>query len=315
MKKIVLISCLFFLAAGTGCRSKRITRTDTQTSGVATIVSDDCFGNITNEEINVFEALNPDASIIPIYTDEGEALKLILDDSIRMGILARDLTQAEKDGLVARNRELIPRTQKIAIDGIAVVVNPANKITRISTRTLREIMTGTATEWKQVDPSMPAKGITVVFDGPNSSTARFIRDSICGGEALNDRLYSAKNNLSVIDYVTSHPDALGILGVNWLNNPSDSLQLSFNKAVRVLAVSRSHPATASNSYLPVPAYLYLREYPLTRDVYAILTDLRGTLPAGFTHFVGGDRGQRIILKSGLVPATRPIRTVEMKDTF
>lgn len=83
----------------------------------------------------------------------------------------------------------------------------------------------------------------------------------------------------------------------------------------MLSVSRSHLRQPAVATCPSRARLYLRDYPLTRDVYIVLTDLRGTLPAGFTHFVAGDRGQRIILKSGLVPATRPIRTVEIKETF
>ena len=176
-------------------------------------------------------------------------------------------------------------------------------------------MTGAAKTWRELDPSLPDASVTVVFDSPGSSTARFIRDSVCAGALLQGNLFAQKDNRSVIEHVAKDRNALGVLGVNWISNPNDSLQLTFNRAVKVLSVSRSHPATAGSSYLPVPARLYLRDYPLTRDVYIVLTDLRGTLPAGFTHFVAGDRGQRIILKSGLVPATRPIRTVEIKETF
>ena len=299
MKPIILLFYLCFIAVtGSGCQNKRITRTDTPTSGVAVMVSDDCFGNITQEEVDVFEALNREASVLPIYTDEAQALKLLLTDSVRLAILARDLTDAEKESIHAKNRELVPRSQRIAIDGIALIVSRENPLTRVSIPALRKVMTGQSTSWRGLDPSMPDRPLTVVFDNPNSSTARFIRDSICAGEAMQGSLFARKNSLAVIDEVSRHP-----------------LQLSFNQAVKVLAVSRFQPATADNSYLPVPAYLYLRNYPLTRDVYAVLTDLRGTLPAGFTHFVAGDRGQRIILKSGLVPATRPIRTVEIKETF
>jgi phosphate transport system substrate-binding protein len=122
-----------------------------------------------------------------------------------------------------------------------------------------------------------------------------------------------KDNLAVLDYVIRTPNAMGIIGVNWISNPNDSTQLSFNQKIRIMSVSRTHPATAANSYKPFPAYLYLHYYPLTREVYLALTDLRGTLPAGFAHFILGDRGQRLILKSGLVPANRPIRTVLMNN--
>jgi phosphate transport system substrate-binding protein len=80
-----------------------------------------------------------------------------------------------------------------------------------------------------------------------------------------------------------------------------------------MAVSSEPNANETNSYKPFQAYLFYGYYPLTRTVYIILNDPRGSLPSGFTSFLTSDRGQRIILKSGLVPATQPIRIVHIKD--
>jgi phosphate transport system substrate-binding protein len=303
--------CMIF----SGCNRKKITRTDTPTSGVATLVSDDCYANITQEEIDVFEALNQKAFLLPIYTSEKEAVALLLQDSVRFAILARDLTEAEKQGITARNRQLAPRSQRIAVDGIALIVHKSNPDSLISVETLRQVMSGQVTSWKQLNPASKLGDIVVVFDNPSSSTVGFIRDSVCRGLLATERLHAQKNNQSVLDYVIQTPNALGVIGVNWISNPHDTTQLSFNSKIRVMAVSRAHPATYGSSYKPYPAHLYLRSYPLTRDVYVALTDLRGTLLSGFTHFVASDRGQRIVLKSGLVPATKPIRTVQIKEKF
>ena len=54
-------------------------------------------------------------------------------------------------------------------------------------------------------------------------------------------------------------------------------------------------------------------YPLARSIYVLLNDPRSALPWGFASFLASDRGQRIILKSGLVPATQPVRVVNVKD--
>ena len=70
---------------------------------------------------------------------------------------------------------------------------------------------------------------------------------------------------------------------------------------------------SDNSYKPYQAYLYYGDYPLARSIYALLNDPRSTLPWGFASFLASDRGQRIILKSGLVPATQPVRVVNVKD--
>ncbi|MDR1021766.1 MAG: substrate-binding domain-containing protein [Prevotellaceae bacterium] len=313
MSRILIFICIFAVCAG--CNRKKITRTDTPTSGVATLVSDDCYGNIAQEEVDVFEALNQKAFLLPIYTSEREAVELLLQDSVRLAILARDLTEAEKQRITAGNRQLAPRSQKIGVDGIALIVHRSNQDTLISLQTLRDVMTGKVTSWKQLNASSKLGEILVVFDNPTSSTVHFIRDSVCREPLADNRLHAMKNNQAVLDYVIQTPNALGIIGVNWISNPHDSTQLSFNSRIRVMAVSRTHPATYSSSYKPYPAYLYLRSYPLTRDVYVALTDLRGTLLSGFTNFLASDRGQRIILKSGLVPATKPLRTVQIKEHF
>lgn len=122
-----------------------------------------------------------------------------------------------------------------------------------------------------------------------------------------------KTNREVIDYVARTPDAIGIIGVNWLSDRNDSTGLSFSKEVRVMSVSAADKATPSNSYKPYQAYLYYGDYPLARSIYALLNDPRSALPWGFASFLASDRGQRIILKSGLVPATQPVRVVNVKD--
>ena len=71
----------------------------------------------------------------------------------------------------------------------------------------------------------------------------------------------------------------------------------------------------ANSFKPYQAYLALRQYPLTHDVFILVNDPRNGLPTGLMTFLTKDRGQRIILKSGLVPATQPVRLVNVKDEF
>ena len=130
---------------------------------------------------------------------------------------------------------------------------------------------------------------------------------------MSKKLYAQSRNPEVIDFVSKTPNAIGVIGVNWLGNRNDTTNLSFRKEIRVMAVSAESEATVANSYKPFQAYLFYGNYPLTRSVYIILNDPRGSLPTGFTSFLTSDRGQRIILKTGLVPATQPIRVVHVKD--
>ena len=316
MKKI---SCYLFLLLTllSACNRHKnaITRTDTLTSGDAMIVSDECFAPVVQEEIAVFTGLNMEAFITPVYTSEAEAFKLLLEDSIRTLIATREFTTAEKEYIKSMKRT--PRSQKIAIDGIALIIHPDNTDSLISLSTIQKIMSGEYKDWNDFaqikNPS--SRPLTVVFDNPNSSTVRFIKDSVCNGQMISNDLLAADSNRAVIDYVASHPNAIGIIGVNWISNLKDTNQLDFINTVQVMAVSSEDVPTNSNSYKPYPAYLGNGQYPLRRDVYIHLTDVRGGLPAGFVAFVAGDSGQRIILKAGLVPATRPTRLINVKDNF
>lgn len=314
MKKIGMFSLILMLVVS-ACSNKpaKPQRTDTTTSGVAMIASDDCFAPIIEEEIDVFEALNHEASLIPIFGNEVEVMNLLLQDSVRLVISARELTETEKEFL--KTKKLQPRTQKIAVDGIALITNVENTDSLISMSTLKQIMTGKIDSWKQINPNSKYDNIAVVFDNANSSTVRFVKDSINRGEPLAVNLRAQDNNKAVIDYVARTPNSMGVIGVNWVSNPRDTTNLSFADNIRVMSVSKSDVATVSNSYKPFAAYLALNEYPLRRDVFVILSDLRGTLPAGFVNFIVGDQGQRIILKAGLLPATRPMRLISTRESF
>lgn len=315
MRKVSLFCVIVVVAiASISCNQRnKVTRTDTTTSGYAEIAADDCYSPIIDEEINVFEALNGDASIVPYYSGEVETINLLLKDSVRLVITARDLTEAERQGLL--DKKLQPRSQKIATDGIALIINKENTDSLISVSALKKIMTGEIDSWKQINSQSKYDKMTVVFDNPNSSTVRFIKDSINRGEPLATTLNAQESNKAVLDYVAKTPNAMGIIGVNWISNPSDSTNLSFIDKVRIMAVSTSEIPTPDNSFQPFAYSLAMGEYPLRRDMYVILTDLRGTLQAGFTSFLAGDIGQRIILKSGLLPATRPMRLISLKDHF
>ena len=325
VSNIVCISAAFLIFYSCGPRTPQNVRTDTSTSGVSTVAIDDCLAPIMQQEINVFEAKYTEASIIPSYTSEFNAYDLLIKDSLRLIFGARDLTENERQAI--RENKRTPRSQRIAVDGIALIINKANKDTLITTADLKKIMSGQARTWADLYPESKLGEIAIGFDSPNSSTVRFMKESINGGAPLGDNVAAksvdqayleidgATPSQKVINFVASTPNALGIIGVGWISNPSDSTNLSFINDIRVMSVSEEDVATKSNSYKPYAAYLALEKYPLRRDIYAIITDIRGGLPSGFLNFVAGDQGQRIIVKSGLMPATRPMRLVRISPTL
>jgi phosphate transport system substrate-binding protein len=284
----------------------------------------------------VFESLYPKAAIIPVYTTDLNSYQLLMDDSIRLIIGTRLLTENELAIIKERKQRI--RSHKIAIDGIAVIIHKDNNDTLLTTQQLQKVLTGEIDSWKQLNPNSPLDEITVMFDTPNSSMVRYMQDSITLNRPFgtNVKALSADSALAditqlvshdkVIEYVATHANAIGFVGLNWISSPTDSISHGFIEGINIVSMSSSLEATPLNSYKPYPYQLALemahredprefpaRGYPLTRDIFMIITDSPGGLSSGFFNFVSGDRGQRIILKSGMLPSNRPVRLVQISE--
>lgn len=275
-------------------------RTDTYTSGVIEITSDESFSPIIQEEIDVFEGLNKDAIICPIFTDEVNAINLLLRDSVRLAIATRKFTEKELKAFLAQKR--VPTAIPLATDGLAFIVNKNNTDTLISVDQIRQILTGKAKTWADLYPGSTRGDITLVFDNPNSSTVRFAIDSICEGKKITaPNIKAVRTSQQVLDYIAKSQRAIGVIGVNWLTDKSDSLCLTFKKGINVMSVSGSKNATKDNSFKPYQYYLFSEQYPLRRTIYALVNDPRRCLSWGFAQFLSRDKGQKVILKAGLLP--------------
>lgn len=221
---IALLAASLLLLSGCGNKPKP-GEDDTLTSGTITIAVDETFRPIIEEELQVFHALTPDATVHPIYCSEVEAMKLLLADSVRLAITTRQLTRQETAYL--NNKKFFPVSVKMATDGLALIVNKQNTDSLITVDQFKEILTGKVTDWKQLNPASRLGELQLVFDNPNSSTVHYVLDSICGGMPLSKDLKAQKTNPEVISYVAKNPAALGVIGVNWIGNPADSTRLSF----------------------------------------------------------------------------------------
>jgi phosphate transport system substrate-binding protein len=105
---------------------------------------------------------------------------------------------------------------------------------------------------------------------------------------------------------------LGVIGVNWVSDKGDSLVNDFLEKVKV--VSLAPPGSGANPeyYKPYQAYVALKYYPLIRDVFGISREARVGLGTGFVSFIASDKGQMIVRRAGMLPATIPVRIVNTK---
>jgi phosphate transport system substrate-binding protein len=283
---------------------------NTPTTGITSISTDETFRPIIEAEIDVFKAIYGYTELTSDYITENEAFNNLIDGKVQLIVASRTLTKEET--AILNQRKIFPRQTKIAVDAIALIVSPLSKDTLISLNQIKDILTGKVGSWNQINPGSVAGKINVVFDNEKSGIVKYLVDSLCSGKFVKTNVFALENNRDVIEYTSTHPGVLGFIGASWISNSADSLHLSFHKKIKVVSVSESANPDQENSYKPYQAYLVDRIYPLTRDIYMINTEPRNGLVTGFSAFVASDKGQRIILKSGVLPAVAPTRVINMR---
>ena len=291
------IVCTLLLSCSN--KDKKNVRTDTYSSGAISFASDESFSPIINEQIAVFQAMYPQAKVTPIYTNEIDGINMLMNGKVMLMFTSRDYKPSELENL--RNRKFIPRSIPFAFDGLALIVNKSNPDTCISIQDIKTILSGKQSKWSKVFPKSKMGDIEVVFDNSKSSTVHYCVDSLLSGKAINSpNIYAVKKSSELINFVEKHPNSIGIIGSNWLNDKRDTTNVTFKRNIRVMSVSKLHPATPGNSFKPYQYYIYNGMYPLIRTLYALLNDPNNGLPWGFAHFVESPKGQLIIFKSGLL---------------
>jgi len=273
-------------------------------------VADESFFPILDEELFYFNSQRLDTIAVD-YMNEQDAVKRLMKLDTWLAFTTRRFTAKEEQSL--RDRQYLPRAIPIAYDGLAIIVNNANPDSCITVTDFARILRGEATKWGDIYPQSRLGTIDVVFDNPLSSTVRWCVDSILGGkEFTNPNIGAVKTSAAVIDYVESHQNALGIIGSNWLNDKRDTTNVTFKKNITVMGVSKMKTAEKYNSYQPYQYYLYNGNYPLIRTIYALLNDPRPNgQPTAFAHFCQLPRGQKIILRAGLLPRTANMNVREV----
>lgn len=288
-----------------GCKSfneQKDQLPDNAYKGSIHVSADESFKPVIDELVQVYESRHPSAKILVDYKPEADCLRDMLVDSIRMIIVTRSYSGEERT-LLIDSMKVSPRTMTIARDGIAVIVNPSAPDSLLRMSDIKEILTN---RFK--------KNLIPVFDGIKAtSTVRFIIDSVLRGDELTSKAVAARSSEGVLDYVSRTPDAIGFIGVSWIGNPEDSSQLSFLKKIRVASLeSTDIPDAFVKAY---QANIYIKRYPMVRDLVYILKENYKGLGNGFADFMSGEIGQLIFKRAYLAPAQKSfgIRPVKLNE--
>ena len=296
----------------------------------ATIVCDESFQNIMKQEIDVFEYVYPKNFILCNYVPQAVAVDSLLTGNTRTAIIGRDLTKDERKARKQKYPNV--RSMKIAVDAVALIVNPENEINSLSLKELGEIMRGEIKRWNEIAPEGADLPVNVIFDNSGSGLATYMRDSLLNGANFGPNVASAGSVPNVIKMVQDRKSAIGVIGVSWLTPDLELDSLAMDSKVAELQSDQAVDGGAINdrldrsgvkvlklmskyeaiAYKPYQQYIYNGSYPLTRPMYIITTGSPINAVGKFYTFITSNDGQKLIQMTGIMPARMQVHAVELK---
>lgn len=271
---------------------------ETVIKGTTTIYVDQTLQPIVEDQVSVFES-QYDAKLNLVNKSESEIVNDLLTGKTRIAVLSRKLT--DEEGNYFKQKKITPKITHFASDAIVFITNNKSQDTLVD---LQEVINLLQEKESKI------KGL--VFENPNSSTVSYLNTLAGVKSGQKKNIYSLNSHKEVLEYVSKNDGTIGVIGLNLLVQPYEDTQQYLDNIV-VMSV-RNVKSQPNNTLYYKPTQLNLGEglYPLKRPVY--LLNYQGTagLGMGFASFVAGEIGQRIVLKSGLLPVRIPSRELNVR---
>ena len=184
-------------------------------SGNVNVNGSTSMGDVIAALTEGFNEANPDVTINYTGSGSGAGITGVLDGTCDLGLSSRALTDDEKSQGAVENI--------IALDGVAVVVNPENTVADLTTEQIAQIFTGEITNWSELGG---ADAEIAVFGRENGSGTRSAFEEIVGVEdaCVYTNEYSSTGD--VIGNVASNPNAIGYASLSAVDETVTAVQVN-----------------------------------------------------------------------------------------
>lgn len=220
---------------------------------------------------------NPDVNISVRGGGSGNGVAALIDGATDIANTSRFLKNKEVSAAVANG--IYPVPHRVAMDGIAVVINSSNPVEDLSLEKIKAIYTGQITNWKELGGK--DQEIVVVSRDSSSGTFEVFEELVLDGEKVVASALLQASNGAVAGVVSETRGGIGYLGLGYL---SPSL-----KAVKVNGVTPTNATVASG------------QFPIARPLFMFTNGWPKGLTADFINFILSVEGQKLAEEQGYVP--------------
>jgi len=200
----------------------------------------------------------------------GTGIKMVGEGTIDIGASSREIKEDEKEKY---NIKIYP----IAIDGLAIIVHPSNKIENLTMEQLKRIFAGEIENWKEIGGE--DKDIVVVTRAEGSGTRDFFEKKVMEDVSLTRKAMQKPSNGAVKATVAGNENTIGYIGAGYIDD--------YVKAVRIEGI------------YPDPGNIRSGKYELSRKLY-YMTKKESEDVKKFMDFVLSDEGQNIVEEKGFI---------------
>jgi phosphate transport system substrate-binding protein len=282
----LLVSLLFTLVVA--CSATGPAESASPTTTIVNVGSDTMV-NLALAWAEAYHELHPEISISVTGGGSGTGIAALINGSTNIANASREMKEEEVQQ--AEERGIAPVEHVVAMDAIAVIVNPGNPVDQLSIPQISDIFVGRTTNWQEVGGE--DRPIVLASRESNSGTYMyFLENVVRRGDPDNDDLFSPEALLlpssEIIGLeVAQNPNAIGYDGLGYVTPQQ--------KTVRV-AVDQAGP------FVP-PSVETVNEgtYPIARPLYMYTSGEPAGAIKEFLDWIRSDDGQRIVEELGFVP--------------
>ncbi|MEZ4867135.1 MAG: phosphate ABC transporter substrate-binding protein [Caldilineaceae bacterium] len=285
----------FFLCALlllVACSSRAVASEDIGSSGERAIQNkgSDTLVNLALAWAERYRTIHPEIAIAVTGGGSGTGIAALINGTVDIANASRQMKEDEIAAAQANGIEPVEFT--VAIDALAVIVNPANPVSQLTIPQLADIFTGRITNWQEVGGNDAP--IVLLSRETNSGThVYFLEEVVRKGEKDNKDIFAPQtllmpSSVGITSELRRNPNAIGYDGFGYVD-PEHEKMIAVAKDADSPYVMPSVASGADGSY-PIARGLYM--YTAGNPTGAILD---------YLDWIMGPEGQAIVAELGFVP--------------
>jgi phosphate transport system substrate-binding protein len=240
-----------------------------------------------------YHDVDPNLDIAVTGGGSGTGIAGLLNGTVDLANASRALNDGEVAD--AKAKGFTPEPHTVAIDALAVIVNPANPVERLTIAQLSDIFTGRIDNWREVG-GKDAPIVRVSRETNSGTHVYFLEQVLRRGDKENHDLFAADtllmpSSVGITSEVRRNPNAIGYDGLGYVSPEEEKLlELAKEPLGPYVAPTAANAADGS--------------YPLSRPLYMITAGAPGEAVGAYLDWIGGPAGQDIVRRLGFVPVER-----------